>query len=114
MVVQGWNFEKSVVTFEELLREYYGGCAASLIILKADPLQKTAVGFTNLIEAMAMARPVIVTRTGALPTEIDVERAGIGLYVPPEDPQALADAITTLANDPDTARSMGQNRKASL
>ena len=108
---QGWNFEKSVVTFEELLREYYRGCTASLIILKADPAQKTAVGITNLIEAMAMARPVIVTRTGALPTEIDVERAGIGLYVPPEDPQALADAITTLANDRDTASSMSRTAR---
>ena len=104
----GWSFEKSVVTFDELLRNYYSGCAASLIILQKDPLQTTAVGFTNLIEAMAMARPVIVTRTGALPTEIDVERTGIGLSVPPEDPQALADAIATLANNPHIARSMGQ------
>ena len=31
---------------------------------------------------MAMARPVIVTRTGALPTEIDVERTRIDLHVP--------------------------------
>ena len=104
----GWSFEKAVVSYDELLRDYYAGCTASLIILKNDPLEKTAVGFTNLIEAMAMARPVIVTRTGALPTEIDVEKVGCGLHVPAEDPNALAEAIETLASDLDRARSMGE------
>ena len=60
-----------------------------LIILKNDPTQYTAVGFTELLEVMAMARPVILTRTGALPTEIDVEKAGCGLHVPPEDRRRL-------------------------
>ena len=104
----GWNFEKSNITYEQLFLEHYAESTGSLIILKSDPSEKTAVGFTNLIEAMAMARPVIVTRTGALPTEIDIERSGLGLYVPPEDSVALAKAITTLASNPDVARSMGQ------
>jgi starch synthase len=55
-----------------------------------------------------MARPVIVTRTGALPTEIDVEEAGCGLFVPPEDPEALAHAIDSLGNDPIRAEAMGR------
>jgi glycosyltransferase involved in cell wall biosynthesis len=104
----GWNFEKTAVSYRELLYDYYAGCSASLIILKNDPTEYTAVGFTNLIEAMSIARPVIVTRTGALPSEIDVERAGCGLHVPPEDPVALGEAIEALASDRKRAEAMGK------
>ena len=55
-----------------------------------------------------MARPVIITKTNALPTEIDVEKAGCGIYVPPNDPDALADAIRFIANNPDKAEAMGE------
>jgi glycosyltransferase involved in cell wall biosynthesis len=95
------------VSYDELFRNHYANCSASLIILRNDPRQYTGVGFTNLLESMAMARPVIVTKTGALPTEIDVEKAGIGLFVPSEDPTALARAIDTLAADPALAEAMG-------
>jgi glycosyltransferase involved in cell wall biosynthesis len=79
-----------------------------LIVLKYDPEEYTAVGFTELIELMAMGRPIILTRTGALPTEIDVEKAGCGLHVPPNDPNALAKAIETIGNDPARAEAMGK------
>jgi len=95
------------VNYEALLRDHYAKCAASLIILKHDPVEYTAVGFTNLIEAFAMARPVIVTRTGALASEIDVEREGCGLHVPAGNAPALAHAIETLANDSHLAKAMG-------
>jgi hypothetical protein len=96
------------ISYRELLHEYYSRCAASLIVLESDPEQETAVGFTNLIEALAMARPVIVTQTGALPSEIDVEKTRCGLLVPPGDPEALAKAITALAADPARAEAMGR------
>lgn len=104
----GWSIDNKIVSHRELLLDYYSGNAASLIIIKNDLLQRTAVGFTNLLEAMAMARPVIVTRTGALPTEVDVEANGCGLFVPPRDSVALANAIKTLAEDPARAKAMGQ------
>ena len=56
---------------------------------------------------MAMARPVIVTQTGALPREIDMERSGWASRCL-QDSVALAKAITTLASNPELARSMGQ------
>jgi glycosyltransferase involved in cell wall biosynthesis len=108
----GWNHEKSAVSYQELFQHHYSRAIASLIILKDDPTEYTAVGFTNLIEAMALARPVIVTRTGALPSEIDVERAGCGLFVPAGDPKALASTLSDLAAQPERARAMGdQGRK---
>lgn len=98
---------EETLTYAELLHNQYASCSASLIILKADKAEYTAVGMTNLIEAMAMARPVIVTRTGALPTEIDVEKIGCGLTVPPENPQSLAQAIEEIATNPTRASAMG-------
>ncbi|MFL6415938.1 MAG: glycosyltransferase [Bryobacteraceae bacterium] len=92
----------------DLIDRFYRPCIAALIILEDDPAEETAVGFTNLIEAMALARPVIVTQTGALARELDVEKAGCGLHVPPNDPVALANAMTYLATHRDEAAAMGQ------
>lgn len=100
------------VSYQQLFHDHYAHCSAVLIVLQNDPHEKTAVGCTNLLEAMAMARPVIVTRTGALPTEIDVEQSGCGLHVPPDDPAALARALHTLAADPTRARQMGETGRA--
>ena len=105
---KGWNWENKKVSYDQLLHNHYARSAGSLIILKKDPAECTAVGFTEIIEVMAMARPVIMTRTGALPTEIDVEKAGCGILVPPENPEALAEAIEALGNDPKRAEAMGQ------
>lgn len=103
---------QEAVPYPDLLAEEYGRCTAVLIVLKNDPIQYTGVGTTNLIEAMAMSRPVIVTRTGALPTELDVEKEGCGLFVPPNDDRALAEAIDRIASDPEAARRMGERGRA--
>jgi glycosyltransferase involved in cell wall biosynthesis len=105
---RGWNFEQKKVTYNQLLHNFYARSACSLIILKSDPAQYTAVGFTEIIEVLAMARPVIMTRTGALPTEIDVEKAGCGLLVPAGKPEALTEAIEYMASDSRRAEDMGK------
>jgi hypothetical protein len=102
-----WNLKKMAVSYDELVGQHYAGTIASLIILKNDPAQKTAVGFTNLLEAMALGRPAIVTRTGAIPGEIDVEAEGCGWHVPAEQPAELAKTMDRLAADPAAAEAMG-------
>ncbi len=63
-------------------------------------------GVTAILEAMAMGRAVICTRT---PGQTDVIVDGeTGLYVPPGDPQALAVAIKHLLANPREAERMGQ------
>ena len=44
---RGWNFEEKKVSFDELLLNHYARSAGSLIILKSDPAEYTAVGFTE-------------------------------------------------------------------
>jgi glycosyltransferase involved in cell wall biosynthesis len=63
-------------------------------------------GVTAILEAMAMGRAVICTRT---PGQTDVVVDGeTGLYVPPGDPSALRTAIERLLANPDEAERMGQ------
>lgn len=99
------------ISYEQLLHDYYARAAAVLIITGPDEEQKGACGFTNLIEAMAMARPVILTRTGAVASEIDIEKSGCGLFVPPKDPAALNEAMQFMLNDPSRAEEMGRKAR---
>ncbi|AMY12974.1 putative glycosyl transferase [Luteitalea pratensis] len=108
---QGWNFESKRLSYHELLNAYYRRSIASLLILREDPEEYTAVGFTELLEVLAMGRPLIMTRTGALPTQIDVEREGCGLFVPPGDPDALAIAMRRLADDPEGSARMARRSR---
>jgi glycosyltransferase involved in cell wall biosynthesis len=63
-------------------------------------------GVTAILEAMAMGRAVICTRT---PGQTDVVVDGeTGLYVPPGDAPALRQAIEYLINNPAEAARMGQ------
>lgn len=96
------------VSYQELIQDHYAGCIAALIILQEDSAQRYGAGFTQLLEAMALGRPVIVTRTGALAEELDVEKQGCGLFVPPNDIAALSEAMQTLIDDPARAEAMGQ------
>ncbi len=59
-----------------------------------------------LIESMAMAKPIIATRTGAsLEIVLDGET---GLLVPSKDPDALAKAMIYLKENPEIAEIMGK------
>ncbi len=59
-----------------------------------------------MLEAMAVARPVVASRTGGL-HEI-VEHGKTGLLVEKENPRPLREAIARLWNQPELCRSMGQ------
>jgi glycosyltransferase involved in cell wall biosynthesis len=63
-------------------------------------------------EAMACGTPVVATRSGALP-EV-VRTGGGGLLVAPEDPEALAKAIATLAEQPEARRALGAEAPARI
>ncbi|HQX76461.1 MAG TPA: glycosyltransferase family 4 protein, partial [Thermoflexales bacterium] len=86
---------------DEDLVDYFR--AADVFVLPT----RTGEGFGLVIaEANACGVPVIATRSGA-PEEI-VQDGITGLLVPPENPAALADAITQLRRQPDLRREMGR------
>ena len=60
----------------------------------------------TLLEAMASGRPVVVPDRGSF-NEI-VTRTGGGVLVPPDDPDALADALLALLTDRVRAAALGQ------
>lgn len=66
-----------------------------------------------LIEALAMARPVVAT---AVDGSVDVVEDGVsGILVPPADPAALAKGLLQLLDDPALARRLGEaGRRSTL
>lgn len=96
------------VSYAELKEKYYRRALCVLISLQPDPDNQRAVGFTNLLEAMAMGRPVVVTRTGAIVDEIDVEKHGVGFFCEPGDARSMRSAINYLAEHPEEAEKMGR------
>jgi glycosyltransferase involved in cell wall biosynthesis len=62
-----------------------------------------------VIEAMAQATPPIVTNVGGLP-ELVIDGES-GCVVPPEDAEAIADAVLRLCRDPAAARQMGEKAR---
>jgi len=91
------------------LRELYARCRFVVVPLYEVEFQ---AGVTTILEAMAMSRAVIVSRT---PGQTDVVVEGeTGLYVPPGDAAALRAAIQRLLDHPDEAARLGANGRRLL
>jgi glycosyltransferase involved in cell wall biosynthesis len=62
-------------------------------------------GTTTILEAMAMGKAIICSRVDG---QRDVIQEGkTGIFIPPQDPRALRDAIQYLWNNPKVAEDMG-------
>jgi glycosyltransferase involved in cell wall biosynthesis len=84
-------------------------CDVVLVHLAKVPVLYT--GSPNkLFDGLASGRPIIVNSPGW--TKPLVTGAGAGLFVEPEDAGALADAIASLADDPQGVARMGANARA--
>ncbi len=86
-------------------REAKRDLLASLSVLSVPVRGGPAFGL-YVLEAAASGVPVVEPRAGAL--EELVEATGGGVLVPPDDPDALADAVEDLLLDPDRARALGR------
>jgi len=78
----------------------------SIVPLKRHDLFKGALP-SKLFESMGSGVPVVLTIEGE--ARDLVEQAGGGICVPPEEPDALAQAILLLKSEPELRTSIGQN-----
>ncbi len=91
------------------LRDLYASSLFVVVPLYENDFQ---AGITTILEAMAMGKAVIATKTTG---QVDVIRDGEnGITVPPGDPIALRSAIQRLINQPDLAKKMGVNARNDL
>src|SRR5258707_8867569 len=88
----------------ERIPAYVSAADVCLVMLKKIELFKTVIP-TKLLEYMACERPVIVAVDGQ--ARQIVEEAGAGVFVEPENSEALGKAVLDLADDPDYRRQMG-------
>ncbi len=89
---------------KDQIGEVLAAADAWIAILKPLELYKTTYP-NKVFDYMAASRPVILAIDGVI-REV-VERANAGLAVPPGDPQALAQAVKQLAENPEKSREMG-------
>ena len=90
----------------EQIPEYIAASDACLVLLKKTELFKTVLP-TKMLEFMSCARPVILGVDGYA-REV-LEQAKAGIFIQPEDPTALVEAVIKLAADRDLRESMGRN-----
>ncbi len=86
------------------MTEALAAADACIAILK--PIEEYNTTYPNKVfDYMAAGRPVVLAIDGVIRQV--VEDAGCGVFSPPGDPVALAQAVTYLARDPKNARRMG-------
>lgn len=89
------------------LRELYA--ASSFVVMPLDDVDFQA-GITTILEAMSMARPVIVTRT---PGQTDTVVGGVtGEYIDVGDSEGLARTIEAMLSDSDRRDAQGAAARA--
>jgi len=90
----------------EKIPVYIAASDVCLVLLKRAELFKTVLP-TKMLEFMSCARPVILGVDGH--ARKVMERANAGIFIAPEDPAALAEAVMRLATNPALCESLGRN-----
>lgn len=88
----------------ERIPHFYHISSASVVHLRNLPLFRTVLP-SKLFEAMAAERPILLGVEGE--SRRLVKEAGAGIAIPPEDPDALVEAVLRLKADPELRREMG-------
>ena len=91
----------NAISYFELLAEYRKAYAVAVPLIDTNSL----AGLTSLLDAMAVQKPVIMTKNCRV--NVDIEKEGIGIWVDPGDVKGWRDAVTYLLAHPDVAQEMG-------
>ena len=85
------------------LREWYAQCTAVCIPLSGDA--DDTCGYTNMLEAMAMRKPVLMTQSGCL--HINPQSDFFGMHIKPRDTMGWVHAMNNLLQDHTNTLRMG-------
>jgi glycosyltransferase involved in cell wall biosynthesis len=89
------------------LPEGLAACDVLVVPSVADPYPQVP------LEAMAVGLPVVACRSGGLISMVNLDPDHpTGWFVPPDDPDALTEALVTVVNDPEETRARGANALA--
>ena len=94
----------------ERVPELYSAADIGLVPLRKGLTEDSVP--SKLWTIMGVARPVLAGVDKTSDTYAVVQEADSGVCVPPEDPEALAEAIRTLHQDPERAAEMGRRGRA--
>jgi len=92
------------VDHSELLRRYAVGDFDAFVL----PSLHEGIA-VSVLEAMSYGLPVVATEVGGMP---ELLSGGVGLLVPPKDPERLAQAMGRLARDPELRTRLGETGRA--
>lgn len=83
---------------------------ASVFVIPLIRQFPTPVGLTETNDALALGRPIVMTRSLGL--GFDIEAEGLGIWVDPGDVDGLISAITMLRDDESMRLEMGTNARS--
>jgi glycosyltransferase involved in cell wall biosynthesis len=86
------------------LRKWYSQCIAVCIPLSGDA--EDTFGYTNLLEGMVMAKPILMTKSCCL--HFNLEERGMGTLIRPHDSKGSATAMNFLLDNTKEANALGK------
>ena len=90
------------------LRKWYAQCTAVCIPLSGNA--NDTCGYTNLLEGMAMAKPILMTKSGCL--HLNPQKSVFGFSIAPKDSNSWAEAMNSLLNDSRKSEAFGKQGRS--
>jgi colanic acid biosynthesis glycosyl transferase WcaI len=95
---------------KQSINDYWSLCDVALVHLKNTPVFSEVIP-SKIFEAMGMGLPILIAAPEGIASKI-VLNEQVGLWVPPEDPQALAAALKDLYQQPELRKQLAENSLA--
>jgi hypothetical protein len=96
----------AVVPYSDVITDMAGALAVAIPFIHTD----RAVALSELADALALGKPVIMTRSEHI--DVDIEKLGCGITVEPGDVRRWRLALAQLAREPKLAAEMGERGRA--
>lgn len=104
IIPQNVKIQSGEFAFERICKDQ---ASARIVLIPIAPGIDGMIGYTSLLDAIAMGKPVIMTRNCYI--DLDIERENIGLYVDEEDVDGWITAIECLLSDATRLEEMSIN-----